>query len=165
MNQHHPHSLDAALIDTPSIILGQNADDVTIERALLPAADLTAETLWEARFALVNFDLPIWNSSNLHWEAPSNMTFYSDGRVYLYLRRIANHRRHGPFNQGRTYHWSTDYQSLDRNKAVIEPSTLRLAILAFKKARNHADAEKMDAFLKANWRDIGYVQVTRRIHR
>ncbi len=116
-------------------------------------------------YVFARFEMETWNPDSLHWEAPTNATFYNTGRVYIFARRCANHRRHGVFNQGRTYNWRIDYQYLDENKVEIQASGLHLITLAFNKARNNADNEKQDDFLKNNLTKIKWVSLTRRIWR
>lgn len=155
----------AEMLDTPELQYMSSSADGSVRVELPPKELFEAQAASEERFVLVNFDFPTWNPDSLHWEAPSNMTFYSDGRVYLYAKRIANHRRHGPFNQGRTYTWRADYQYHDQNGTVMQSSSLKLATLRFNQTKDDADAEKTDDFLRDNWRRIHSVTVTRRIHR
>ncbi len=157
--------ISTEMLDTPEFQYISSSADSSIRVEMPPKALSETQEKSDEGFVLVNFDFPTWNPDSLHWEAPSNMTFYSDGRVYLYAKRIANHRRHRPFNQGRTYTWLADYQYHDQNGTVMNSSSLILATLRFNQTKYDADAEKTDDFLRNNWLRIHSVTVTRRIRR
>lgn len=154
-----------SFLDTDAAKLLMSSADTTIESEIYPPQIIDAQRGRGSDFAVVTFQFGTWNPDHLHWESPSNAIFYASGRIYLYAKRIAHHRRPGFLRLDTTYRWQINYQYLNSEGIEIQASTLNLATLKFNKTKDDADSEKVDGFLRDNLDDITSVRVTRRIVR